>query len=158
MLMRRPILADLLIIGAIALALHALSGCGGAGMRPVRSAIDVSSRAVAAADVGLAEAYRARASSALESSRSLEEYRARMAPLDVAEASLRATHGALLVAQAAADARDVDGARGAIACVREGLIGLVRALDAAGVSPPMDVRMAIGAILSVADLAGECQP
>lgn len=150
-----PWLALLLAAACVTLLVLA-GGCGGAP-KQVRTALDVTATALVATDRIVADQYDARADSARAQSTTWAEYDEHMAGLNRAEAALRQTHTALLVAQSSVNAWDegaAKDAKGALACVAEAVSELVASLDAAHIPVPSQVTT----VLSLAPVfVGQCE-
>lgn len=134
-----------------AIAATIMTMCGGCGGPPraIRTALDVTAETLVTTDRIVADQYEAHRQIALAQSSTLAEYESRMSTLNRAEAALRQTHTALLVADAGVDAwaeGTAKDAKGALACVADAVRELVAALDAAHVPVPSQ----IGNVLSLA--------
>ena len=134
--------------GIVVTSVVVLTACGGVE-RHARTALDVTAHALVATDSIVAEVYEQRAAEVLAVATSLDDYRARMEPLDRTEAALRVARGALLAAESGLDAEDED-TLGIVGCVADAMDHLLDALAAIDVDPPPKLRRAIDAVRAIA--------
>lgn len=107
-------------------------GCRG-DLRVARTALDVSARGLHVADLVVRTAYRARAVTARTESANWDEYDTRMAAMNRTESALLSVSAMLYAAEAAVDARELDGILVKLGCLRDSLTLLVEALQEAEV-------------------------
>ncbi len=135
-----------------ALAVLALGACH--TQAPARTALAAAADALHATDATVAMVYTARASAALETTMSLEDYRARMEPLDAAHDALVLSAAALRAAQAALDGSDTRNFGHGFRCTLDALVAVRAALETVGLPEPPEVARAVSLLSSLS--FGEC--